>query len=255
MFKKYPFLILLVSILLVACNNQTVDKALNSELLNGVKESIKSEHKVETLYANDNTPLVKVNKEKCNDVTGKDIPIHLKDICKIYDEIKPLTRQEKEMLYQETAALAVRYTFHSEENIDGEIGEYGAYLLHNYLSWRINAKPNAQGKTKSLKRIQDFDKFFKITEERILIDYKNNQSLGDAIEYDIQVVSRMKDLNLETSFNDWANETKQVFREALNLYENGAEKEAYIRYVKGLKRIYDMYVTIPSHPVTNRIGG
>ena len=157
------------------------------------------------------------NQLKCNDTTGKEIPLHLIEICNYYYTVEPLSEEQKEILYQLTGSLAARQAFHSNTPLGHEgfgegLEEYGEFLLFNYFYWRTEVKPNSKGEFKALKFTKDFDEFFKLDTDTVEIQYEptgpNNgvafDTLLEAIEFEMKVVSRMKNLNLEEPFNTWS---------------------------------------------------
>lgn len=133
--------------------------------------------------------------------------------------------------------------------------DYGEYLLFQYLFWLMEVKPNAKGEFKSLKETRDFDEFFNLDVDTVETYYEptdpNNgvvfETLLEAIEFEINVVNKMKHLNLEEPFNTWADETMTIFLDAKQFYHEEQYNESYSKYSEGLKRIHDLYFTIPEY--------
>lgn len=203
---------------------------------------------------------VVTNQLKCNDTTGKEIPSHLIQICNYYEKLEPLSQEQKQILYEGTGVLAARDAFNrdiplgQDEFAEG-LEDYGEYLLFNYLFWRTEVKPNAKGEFKTLNQTNDFDKFFQLDGDTVETHYEpidpNNdaafETLLEAIEFEINVVNRMRHLNLEEPFTTWADESVTIFLEAKQFYHEEQFNESYIKYLVGLKRIHDLYFTIPEH--------
>ncbi|KGR77693.1 hypothetical protein [Ureibacillus manganicus] len=266
-------LTLLLVFILVGCDSSKSNEVNEIELDNKIiedKPKLDEEHKqihsIDNPDTNDDWTIyveadeVVTNQLKCNDTTGKEIPSHLIQICNYYEKLEPLSQEQKQMLYDGTGSLAARDVFNRDMPL-GHAGfaegleEYGEYLLFTYLYWRTELKPNSKGEFKALKFTRDFEEFFKLDVDTVETHYEptdpNNDAAFDtlleAIEYELNVMSRMKHLNLQEPFNAWANETVGIFSEAKRLYHEGHFNESYIKYTKGLKRIHDLYFTIPEH--------
>ena len=203
---------------------------------------------------------VVTNQLKCNDTTGKEIPSHLIEICNYYEKLEPLSQEQKLILYNGTGALAARDAFNRDIPLGHDgfakgLEDFGEYLLFQYLFWRTGGKPNAKGEFKMLNQTRDFDDFFQLDVDTVEKDYEptdsNNgapyKTLLEAIEFDIAVVNRMNHLNLDEPFHTWADKTVAIFLEAKQFYNEEHYNDAYLKYSEGLKRIHDLYFTIPEH--------
>ena len=220
--------------------------------------SIDSSNEEWTIYIEGDE--VVTNQLKCNDTTGKEIPSHLIQICNYYEKLEPLSQEQKIILYEGTGALAARDVFNRDMPLGQDgfaegLEDYGEYLLFNYLYWRTEVKPNAKGEFKTLKETNDFDEFFQLDVETVEKHYEPTsptngvrfETLLEAIEFEINVVNRMKHLNLEKPFNIWADETVAIFLEAKQFYHEEQYNDSYLKYSEGLKRIHELYFTIPEH--------
>lgn len=233
------------------------DKVIEDTRLNEIQ--IQADNNKEwTILVEDD--VVVTNQLKCNDTTGKEVPLHLVEICNYYAKVEPLSNEQKEILYQGTGGLAAREAFNRElpigqEGFAEDLKNYGEYLLFSYLFWRTGFKPNANGEFKRLNQTSDFDEFFQLNGDTVKTHYEPTgpnegiqfETLLEAIEFEIKVASKMKNLNLEEPFHNWADETVEVLLVAKQFYTENKDKDAYINYYKGLKRVYDLYFTIPEH--------
>lgn len=253
---------LLLLFLVVGCDlssDQSNEVEVEVELDNKVDVeqdgSIDSQNVEWTIYVEGDE--VVTNQLKCNDTTGKEIPSHLIQICNYYEKLEP-SQEQKDILY--AAELTGREIFHRDIPLGHDgfaegLEDYGEYLLSQYLYWRTGDKPNAKGELKPLNQTRDFDDSFKLDVDNVEKHYEptdpNNgvlfETLLEAIEFEITVVNRMKHLNLEEPFNIWADETVAIFLEATQLYYEEQYNDSYLKYSEGLKRIHDLYFTIPEH--------
>lgn len=255
---------LLLLFLVVGCDlsrdqsNEVNEIELDKEVDEEQDGSIDSQNIEWTIYVEGDE--VVTNKFKCNDTTGKVIPTHLIQICNYYEKLEPLSQEQKIILYEGTGGLAARDAFNRDIPLGHDgfaegLEDYGEYLLSQYLYWRTGVKPNAKGEFKTLNQTSDFDDFFKLEVDTVEKHYEPTdpingvrfETLLEAIEFEITVVNRMKHLNLEEPFNTWADETMAIFLEATQFYHEEQFNDSYLKYSEGLKRIHDLYFTIPEH--------